>query len=110
METVYPPGAPIFPNLLRWQGLEVYEYICAFAALHLRQTRRLQDLGASSRKKCKEGHSSLFHETLGGYPVQPLRSQGEGHGDLFAGTKTLNSRALALLQGQGVPARLQGLH
>ena len=45
METVYPPGAPILPNLLRWQGLEVYEYICALAALHLRQTRRLQNLG-----------------------------------------------------------------
>ena len=45
MKTVYPPGVPILPNLLRWHGLEVYEYICALAALHLRQTRRLQDLG-----------------------------------------------------------------
>jgi len=45
LKTVYPPGAPILPNLLRWQGLEVYEYVCALAALHLRQTRRLQDLG-----------------------------------------------------------------
>jgi len=45
LKTAYPPGAPIWPNLLRWQGLEVYEYTCALAALHLRQTRRLQDLG-----------------------------------------------------------------
>jgi len=45
LKTAYPPGAPILPNLLRLQGLEVYEYICALAALHLRQTRRLQDLG-----------------------------------------------------------------
>ena len=45
LKTVNPPGASIFPNLLRWQGVEVYEYICALAALHLRQTRRLQDLG-----------------------------------------------------------------
>ena len=45
LKTAYPPGAAILPNLLRWQGLEVYEYICALAALHLRQTRRLQDLG-----------------------------------------------------------------
>jgi len=44
-KTAYPPGAPILPNLLRLQGLEVYEYICSLAALHLRQTRRLQDLG-----------------------------------------------------------------
>jgi len=50
LKTVYPPGAPILPNLLRWQGLEVYEYICALSALHLRQTRRLQDLGC---KKCR---------------------------------------------------------
>ena len=45
LKTAYPPGAPILPDLLRLQGLEVYEYICAIAALHLRQTRRLQDLG-----------------------------------------------------------------
>jgi len=45
LKTAYPTGAPILPNLLRLQGLEVYEYICALAALHLRQTRRLQDLG-----------------------------------------------------------------
>jgi len=47
LKTAYPPGAPILSNLLRLQGLEVYEYICALAALHLRQTRRLQDLGRS---------------------------------------------------------------
>jgi len=45
LKIVYPTGAPILPNLLRWQGLEEYEYICALAALHLRQTRRLQVLG-----------------------------------------------------------------
>ena len=33
------------PNLLRLQGLEVCEYICAVASLHLRKTRRLQGLG-----------------------------------------------------------------
>jgi len=49
LKTAYPPGAPILPNLLRWRGLEVYEYICALAALHLRQTRRLQDLGDMTR-------------------------------------------------------------
>jgi len=49
LKTVYPPGAPILPNLLRWQGLEVHEYICALAALHLRQTRRLQDLGDNKK-------------------------------------------------------------
>jgi len=51
LKTAYPPGAPILPNLLRWQGLEVYEYICALAALHLRQTRRLQDLGIIKSRK-----------------------------------------------------------
>jgi len=46
LKHLYPPGMTILPSLLRLQELEVYEYICALAALHLRQTRRLQDLGA----------------------------------------------------------------
>jgi hypothetical protein len=56
-KNVYPPafasfglrhgssGAPILPDLLRYQALAVNEYGCALDALHLRQTGRLQDSG-----------------------------------------------------------------
>ncbi len=45
MKIVYPPGVPVLPNLRCRQGLEVSQCVCAPAALHLWQTRRLQDLG-----------------------------------------------------------------
>ncbi len=35
----------ILPNLLRYQGLEVFVYVCALDASHLRQNCQLQDLG-----------------------------------------------------------------
>jgi hypothetical protein len=42
---VYPSGAPILPNLLRYQALAVKYYSYALAALYLRQNRRLQNSG-----------------------------------------------------------------
>jgi hypothetical protein len=42
---VYPLGAPILPNLLRYQLLAVKYYSCALDALYLWQTRRLQNPG-----------------------------------------------------------------
>jgi len=41
----HPSGLPSLPNLPRCQGLEVSKYVCVPSALHLRQTRQLQDLG-----------------------------------------------------------------
>jgi hypothetical protein len=38
-------GAPISPNLRRYQALAVKNYSCALDALYLRQTRRLQNSG-----------------------------------------------------------------
>ena len=59
------------PNLLRWQGLEVYEYICTLAALHLRQTRRLQDLG-EMKIVTIQMQSSTF---LTGEKIEPLEKK-----------------------------------
>jgi hypothetical protein len=50
---VYPSGAPILPNLSRYQVLAVKHYSCALDALYLpegpgsydRQTQRLQNPG-----------------------------------------------------------------
>jgi len=40
-----PAGAPLLPDLLRYQTLAVLHiYGCAFDALHLRQKQRLQNL------------------------------------------------------------------
>jgi hypothetical protein len=43
--TIYPSGAPILPDLLRYQVLAVLQYSVTPDALYLRQTRRLQNLG-----------------------------------------------------------------
>ena len=40
------------PNLLRCQGLEVRKYVCAPSALHLGQTRQLQNLGIIVIQNC----------------------------------------------------------
>ena len=43
--TNYPSGAPILPDLLRYQVLAVLQYSVTPDALYLRQTRHLQNLG-----------------------------------------------------------------
>jgi len=40
-----PYGKPMAPHLHRWQGFAVGDYSCTLDALHIRPTRRLQDLG-----------------------------------------------------------------
>ncbi len=40
-----PQGLAISPNLLRYQGLEVFVYVYVLDASHLRQNCQLQDLG-----------------------------------------------------------------
>ncbi len=42
---IYPSGAPILPDLLRYQALAVLQYSVTPDALYLRQTRHLQNLG-----------------------------------------------------------------
>ena len=41
----HPSGLPILPNLLCLRTLEVLQYVCVYAASHLRQTWQLQNLG-----------------------------------------------------------------
>ena len=43
--TIYPSGAPILPDLLRYQVFAVLQYSFTPDALYLRQTQRLQNLG-----------------------------------------------------------------
>ncbi|WP_141674200.1 hypothetical protein [Dissulfuribacter thermophilus] len=51
-----PLGLAILPGSLRCQGLEVPEYVCAPSALHLGQTRQLQDLD-KTKPLCKRRSS-----------------------------------------------------
>jgi len=60
----YLAGGPILPNLLRWQGLELYEYICALGALHLRQTWHLQDLGPIFHSPDFGAQNNLLVQTI----------------------------------------------
>ena len=58
----HPSGLPILPNLLCLRTLEVLEYVCVYAASHLRQIWQLQNLGSKllSHFACARFRVNIF--------------------------------------------------
>jgi hypothetical protein len=60
----HPPGLPISPNLLCLRTLEVLQYVCVYAASHLRQVAQTPNL-AITKFRCECKYCLLLPVTVG---------------------------------------------